>query len=258
MVKLSVSLIVFNEEETLDQCLKSVKDFEEIIYIDTGSTDRSVDIAGTYTDKIFPRENNPNLNINKNFGFDQASGEWILSLDGDEVITPELKEEISEIINTGSEYSGFFIPRKNHYLGRWLKRGAQYPDYQLRLFKKEKGKFECKHIHERLKIDGKIGKLKNHMLHFPYNKVSKYISKFDRDSNFEAKYLFEKGLRANFFNSVRWLIIKPGVRFFKRYVLKRGFLDGIPGLFAACGDAAGFAVRYFKFWQIYDQNKNKS
>ena len=255
MAKLSVSLIIFNEEETLDMCLNSVKDAFEIVFIDTGCTDSSVEIAKKYTEKIFTAEHTPNLNVNKNFGFSKTSGEWILSLDGDEVITPELFEEIRKIIDSDTEFAGFFIPRKNHYLGRWLKRGAQYPDYQLRLFKREKGRFECRHIHERLKIDGKLGKLKEHMLHFPYERVSKYISKFDRDSNFEAKYLYEKNVRINFKNSFRWLILKPLTRFFKRYFLKRGFLDGLPGLFASLGDAAGFIVRYFKLYEIYRKDK---
>lgn len=255
MAKLSVSLIVFNEEETLDKCLKSVKDADEIVFIDTGCTDSSAEIAGKYTDKIFLSENTPNLNVNKNLGFSKTTGDWILSLDGDEVITPELFQEIRKIINSETKYAGFFIPRKNHYLGKWLKRGAQYPDYQLRLFKRGKGKFDCKHIHERIKIDGKIGKLKEHILHFPYERVSRYIGKFDRDSNFEAKYLYEKNIRINFINSFRWIILKPSVRFIKRYFFKMGFLDGLPGLFAAFGDTAGFMVRYFKLYEICRKEK---
>jgi len=255
MIKLSVSIIAKNEEKNLDRCLSSIIDVGEIIYVDCGSTDSSIEIAKKYTNKIFKREHTPNLNINKNFGFDKASGEWILSLDGDEEITPELFKEIKDVIYRDTQYSAFFIPRKNYYFGIWLKRGAQYPDYQLRLFKKEKGRFECRHIHERIKIDGKIGKLKNQMIHYTYDNISQYLSKFDRDSNFEARFLYEKGINVNFFNSVRWLIIKPCTRFIRRYFFKLGILDGIVGLFAALSDAAGFIIRYFKLWEIYKNEK---
>ena len=165
MSKLSVSIIGYNEDCCLDRCLSSVKDADEIIYVDCESFDDSVEVAKKYTDKIYSRKNNPNLNVNKSFGFTKATNEWLLYIDPDESVSYELWKEIKEIINSNSKYDGYYMPRKNYYFGKWLKRGAKYPDYQLRLFKKDKGEFQCAHVHEKIKVDGKLGYLKNPILH---------------------------------------------------------------------------------------------
>src|SRR3989344_5797566 len=137
MSKLSVAISAFNEERKIEDCLKSVSFADEIIFVDNSSTDQTLKIAKKYTLKVFTRENNLMLNVNKNFGFSKASEEWILSLDADERITDELKKEIKSIIkNNKKDVNGFWIPRKNKIFGKWMEHTGWYPDYQLRLLKK--------------------------------------------------------------------------------------------------------------------------
>lgn len=253
MSRLSVSIIGHNEGESLDRCLNSVKDADEIIYVDCESIDNSIEIAKKYTDKIYSRENDLNLNVNKSYGFIKAANEWLLYIDPDEVVSDSLWEEIKRAAN--SKYDGFYIPRKNYYFGRWLKRGAKYPDYQLRLFRKDKGKFQCLHIHEKIKIDGEIGYLKSPIIHYPYETVSQLIKKFDFYTSIEANYLRDNSTNVNFFNTYKNMIHLPFFRFIKRYVFKFGFLDGMPGLFACIFDALSYPVKYFKLWQLYESEK---
>src|SRR3989344_5565695 len=163
-VLLSGIVSVFNGENEIEDCLKSLSFADEIIVVNNSSTDKTEDIARKYTNKIFIRPNNPMLNVNKNFGFTKAKGEWILNLDADERVSPELQKEIkSEILNprlpkpgTGGqakpETNGYWIPRKNIIFGKWIEHTGWYPDHQLRLFKNGKGKFEERHVHEMIKV----------------------------------------------------------------------------------------------------------
>jgi len=213
---LSVSIIGHNEGYCLDRCLSSIKNADEIIYVDCESSDDSVEVAKKYTTKIYRRENNPNFNVNKSFGFSKATNEWLLYIDPDEVVSAGLWEEIKKVINLNSKFDGYYIPRRNHYFGKWLKRGAQYPDYQLRLFKRKKGKFNCLHVHEKIKLNGKAGRLKNPILHYPYETISQYIKKFDYYTSFQANFLYNNFVNINFFNISKWIVRKPITRFIKR------------------------------------------
>ncbi len=254
---LSVSIIGHNEEHCLDRCLNSIKDADEIIYVDCESSDKSIEVAKRYTTKIYERENNPNINVNKSFGFTKATKEWLLYIDPDEFVSEELFEEIKKVINSNSKFDGYYIPRRNYYFGKWLKRGGKYPDNQLRLFKRDKGEFHCIHVHEKMKINGNAGYLKNPILHYPYETISQYIKKFDFYTSFEANFLYSNSVNINFFNTYKWIIHKPIIRFMKRYILKLGFLDSFPGLFAALGDCAVYIVTYIKLWDIYRSEEIK-
>src|SRR3990167_11176741 len=177
-VLLSVVVSVFNGEDVLDDCLKSASFADEIIVINNSSLDRTEKIACKYTDKIFTRPNNSMLNINKNFGFSKASGDWILSLDADERITPELQKEILSTINHElSTASGYWIPRKNIIFGKWIEHTGWYPDHQLRLFKKGKGKFPEVHVHEMIKVEGSKEYLLGHIIHRNFETVSQFLRK---------------------------------------------------------------------------------
>ena len=250
MSKLSISIIAHNEEENLADCLKSILFADEIIVIDCDSTDKTNEIAHQYTDKVFWRENTNNLNINKSYGFEQAISEWILYLDADERITSELAEEIYNIINSNPSENGFYIPRKNFYFGVWLANGGNYPDNQLRVFRREKGKFACEHVHEKLIIDGKIGNLKNPMEHYPYHTISQYLEKLDFYTTFEAEVMLKKGIKINFFSAFYMMVWKPDIRFLRRYFFKGGFLDGLAGFLACAFDVLNFIVRYAKYWEL--------
>ena len=141
MNRISVVLAVYNEEDNLSSCLESIRDLaDEIVIVDGGSVDRTLDIAQQFKAKIIKSNNPPNFHINKNKAIDAASGNWILQLDADEVVTEGLAEEIKKVISKESEINGYWIPRKNFFLGRFLKKGGQYPDYTLRLYKKGKGR----------------------------------------------------------------------------------------------------------------------
>lgn len=252
--KISVSIIGYNEAENLEDCLKSLTWADEIIFVDCESEDDSLEIAKKYTTHVFSRPNTANLNVNKSFGIEQCSFPWVLYIDPDERVPEETASWIlSEIKNP--EHDAYSFPRKNHILGKWLKHGSQYPDYQLRLFKKAKAHFPCKHVHERLQIDGSIGKSKFSLLHFPYPSLKVYVQKFNFYTSFEAEYLF-----SNHPNSLGWfkyIFFKPFSRFISRYILSGGFLDGFPGLVAIFFDMINFPVRYFKYLELKRAKANK-
>ncbi|MFC1561636.1 glycosyltransferase family 2 protein [candidate division KSB1 bacterium] len=261
MNTLSVSIIGHNEAHCLNRCFNSVKDADEIVYVDCESSDNSVEVARHYTSNIYTKENNPNLNVNKSFGFSKATKDWILYIDPDEIIPRELFDEIKHLLISDPGYDGYYIPRKNHYFGKWLRWGAQYPDYQLRLFRKGKGAFENLHVHEKIKIESKVGHLRNPMLHYPYETVSQFIRKFDFYTTFEANYLAQNSVNISLTSTVKRIIFRPFLRFFKRYFIKLGFLDGFPGLFAAFGDAAVSVTSYVKLWELHKSksgNKDKT
>ena len=179
-MKISVVISAFNEQNLIEDCLKSVKFVaDEIVFVDNTSSDKTTEIARKYTDKIFIRPNDPvMLNKNKNFGFGKATGNWILSLDADERITPKLSAEIRKAIHD-NHFLGYEIPRKNIIFGKWIKHSIWWPDYNLRLFKKGFGKFPQKHVHEKLEVAGRVGRLKNPIIHYNYQTVSQFIRKLD-------------------------------------------------------------------------------
>jgi glycosyltransferase involved in cell wall biosynthesis len=249
-MSLSITIIGHKEEDHLRELLPLLKWAEEVIYVDCESEDNSLQIAKEHGCKIFSRPNNANLNINKSYAMGQANGDWIFYLDPDERIPSELVDEIQKIMNSESKFSAFRLKRKNHYFGQWLRHGSQYPDIQLRMFRRGKGKFANQHVHEKLQIDGKVGMLKGDILHYPYRNISQFLKKFDFYTSFEAEFLFEQNYPFNFWNHCRYFLIKPLSRFFRRFFLKGGFRDGVPGFFCAFFDAVNIMVRYFKLWEL--------
>jgi glycosyltransferase involved in cell wall biosynthesis len=243
---LSVTIIGFNEADHLKELLPTLHWADEIIYVDCGSSDDSAKIAGENNCKIFSRPNNPNLNINKSFAIEQAESEWIFYLDPDERVSDLLAKEILTSIHQPGNNRAFLVKRRNHYFGKWLRHGSQYPDYQLRLFKRGYGRFPLKHVHERLVIDGEVGQLESDLLHYSYKTISQFLCKFDFYTEFEANFLYQQGLRSSWHMAIRYLFLLPSIRFFRRYIFKMGFRDGWQGLFAAIFDALNFVIRYFK------------
>lgn len=249
--KISFTCIGHREVNHLKELLPSLKKIaHEVIFVDCESADGSFEYAESMGCRVFQRKNTMNLNINKSFAMEQATGDWIFYIDPDERLPEALLREIqSKLLSTSA--IAFDIPRKNHFFGSWLKHGGQYPDYQRRLFKKGSGFFSNQHVHEKINIDGRVDKLTEPMLHFPYLTISQYLRKFDFYTSFEADYLYnQKGIRPSMMNHLMHLSLKPESRFIRRYFFKGGFLDGIPGLFAALFDALGIITRYFKLWEI--------
>lgn len=226
-LSLSVVISVFNGEQILDDCLKSVSFAKEIVVVNNSSADKTLEIAKKYTDKIFTRPNNPMLNVNKNFGFSKATEEWILCLDADERVTPELRDEIkNQISNLKNEINGFWIPRKNIIFGKWIEHTGWYPDHQLRLFRKNRGKFPEKHVHEMIKVEGKVEYLKNDLLHHSYSTIFQFVNKFNIYVVNEAGQLIEEGYKFKWQDTIHF----PVKEFLSRFFAREGYKDGLHGL----------------------------
>ena len=247
---ISVVVSAFNEEKMIEDCLKSAKNLaDEIIFIDNSSSDKTVQIAKKYTDKIFVQPNNPiMLNTNKNFGFNKASGQWIISLDADERITKDLEKEIQMVI-LNQRYAGYEIPRKNIIFGKWIKHSIWWPDYNLRLFRKGKGNFPLKHVHEKLEVKGNISRLKNPILHYNYQTISQFIKKMDTTyTESEVENFLASGKKIYWHDAIRW----PANDFLKTFFLQKGFKDGFHGLVLSIFQAFYSFVFFAKVWERHE------
>lgn len=241
MQKLSVVLAVYNEEDNLPKCLEAVRNLaDEIVVVDGGSEDRTVDIARKFGAKIIQTTNPPNFHINKNKAIDAAIGDWILQLDADEVVSKELAEEIKRVIAKNPSIDGFWIPRRNFFLGRFLKKGGQYPDYTLRLYKHGKGRLPAKDVHEQAILEGKAGYLENDLLHLRDKTFSIYMERFNKYTDLLASQIQNPVFFAYFF-------IKPVFWFLKAYLRHKGFMDGFPGFIFALFSSLRFPVAYIKY-----------
>lgn len=246
MAKLSVVISAYNEEKMLPDCLKSVKWADEIIVVDNNSTDKTAQIAKKYTKKVFHRPNNPMLNVNKNFGFTKATGDWILSLDADERVTDELHKELLDLNRLKADVNGFCMPRKNMIFGKWIKYTGWYPDHQMRLFRKGKGKFPEKHVHEMIKVDGETKHLKGHLFHYNYGSIDEFLRKMSQiyTSN-EAENLIKEGYKINTLDAIRM----PFNEFISRYFVRKGYKDGLHGLVLSLLMAFYHLVVFAKVWE---------
>lgn len=244
MKKLSVTLAVYNEEKFLSDCLTSVKAIaDEIIVVDGKSTDKTVKIAKKFKARVIETSNKENFHINKKMANEKATGEWILQLDADEVVTPALASEIKKTIDSNPVENGFWLPRSNYFLGKFLKKGGTYPDYTLRLYRRGKGNLPAKDVHEQAVVEGKVGHLKNNLLHFSNKTFGEYIEKrFNRYSDIMAREV-----NGGF---VEYIFIKPLFDplqgFVPVYFRHLGFLDGFPGFIWALFQALLFPIAYFK------------
>ena len=236
----------YNEEEKIEKCLSSVKDIaDEIIFVDNSSTDGTVRIARKYTDKVFSRENNPMLNVNKNFGFTKATSDWILSLDADEEVTRELASEIMQL-SESEAISGYFIPRKNIIFGKWIRHTGWYPDYQLRLFRADSGRFAEKQVHEVISLVGATEHLKNPMEHLNYENITQFLNKMVKTYTVsEAENLISQGYKYNSLDLVRM----PLSEFLKRYFAESGYKDGMHGLVLSLLQGFYHFVVFLRLWE---------
>lgn len=251
MKKISVVLAVYNEEENLQNCLNSVKDLaDEIVIVDGGSIDKTIEIAKKFKAQIIQTSNPPVFHINKNKAIDAAEGKWILQLDADEMVTEELKEEIKKVINT-EDNNGYWIPRKNLFLGKFLTKGGQYPDYTLRLYRNGKGRLPAKDVHEQAVVEGKVGFLENDLIHTKDKNFAVYMSRFNRYTDLIASQLKDKGEKITFISAIAYMIIKPLMWFLRAYLRNRGYVDGFPGFVFAFFSSLRFPISYIKLWGLY-------
>lgn len=232
MNKISAVVSAHNEEKNIERCLKSLDFADEVVVVDNSSTDKTNALARKFTDKIFIQKNDPTkIDLQKNFGFDKATGNWILSIDADEWVTPELAEEIkTEVKNAKTGINGFWIPRKNIIFSKWIENSGWYPDLQLRLFRKGKGRFAKTHVHEPLSLDGEVGYLKNEIIHHNYDTISQFLQKaINIYIPSEAKNYLDNGYVFSYADAIRF----PLKEFLSRFFLRKGYLDGFHGLMLA-------------------------
>lgn len=253
MPTLGISLIAHNEEKQIANALNSALFADDIVVVNCESTDKTEEmIKSIEKARLFNRPNNKNLNVNKSFGFDQLQTDWIFYLDPDEIITPELATEIKEAM-CNKKYVAYKLPRKNFFFGRWLAHGSQYPDVQLRLFKRGNASFANKHVHEMLEVNGETGMLTQPFEHHPYPSLNDYIRKMNFYTSFQAEFWRNSDLRPSIFNTLRQMFFRPYFRFMRRYILKQGFRDGWQGFVAAAGDAFQNIASFGKFLEMYGQ-----
>jgi glycosyltransferase involved in cell wall biosynthesis len=248
-VKISIALITLNEESNLPRTLESVtplvRDGQgEIIVLDSGSTDRTLEIARSYGAKIFS-EPWKGFAAQKNSAMEKAAGDWVLQLDADEALEPELVEEIVAA-PSGENAVGFFIPRKNFFLGRWIKHGGFYPDPKLRLIRRGAGKFEEYGAHPTIKVNGPTGRLKHALIHNAYPTLRGYIDHMNSYSSAGAEVAAEKGHRA--FNLTN-IVLRPKLTFLYNYIFRLGFLDGREGFLLHMYHSVYVSWKYAKAWE---------
>lgn len=244
MKRLSVTIVAWNEEERLRACLESIGWADEIVVVDAESTDKTVLLAREFTEKVWVRPW-PGFAVQKNFALDQASGDWILSLDADERVTPELSERIKRIVREDGPADGYRIPRRNVFWGAWVRHGGLYPDHQLRLFRRGAGRFVEDAVHESVRIVGRVDTLGEPLLHQSYRDLEDFLRRSNRYSTLAAQDWLRRGRRAGVLD----LILKPLGRFFSMYIVQRGFLDGWRGLVLAALYAEYVFLRTAKAWE---------
>ncbi len=230
------AIITFNEEDSIEECLKAVSFCDEIVVVDSYSTDGTVELARRYTDKVFLRRFD-DYQSQKNYAISKLSTDWVLSVDADEVVTPELAQEILEVVK-GSSAEAYSINIQLVFLGRPLKFGGTYPDYHVRLFRK--GYLFEHQIHEGVNVRG--AKLKHRMLHYSYRDLEDYLSKFNKYTSMIAERNISQGRHIP-----KWLVlVRGGFEFFRRIVLQMAFLDGYEGMLYAALSSCYAMVKYAK------------
>lgn len=246
MFKVTAIIPTKNEAHNIDAVLKSVNWCDEIMVVDSFSTDDTLALATKHTDRIIQSEY-INSASQKNRAIPLAKYEWILLVDADERVTPELKNEIQNILSREKiDYDAFWIYRKNYFMGKEIKFSGWQRDKVVRLFKRDSCKYEEKHVHAEIITKGKIGKLKNKLIHNTFKDIFHYLEKLDRYSTWSANDAIKKNIRPNLYH----FIIKPGFRFFKHYFLNLGFLDGYAGFMISKLSAQSVFMRYVKLYNM--------
>jgi len=253
MNRLSVTIITYNEEENIRNCLESVKWADEIVIIDSGSQDKTVEISKEYTSKVFINPW-PGHYQQKNFATDKTTNLWVFSIDADERVTLELRKDIERVL-TNPLFDGYLFPRKNYFLGKWMRHGGWYPDHVLRLFRKGKGRFGGINPHDKVIIDGgKVGVINTPIVHLTYRNFSQYIAKQHTYTTISAKEIVKRRGKKTKVGQLT-LIGRFFTKFLERYIWKMGFLDGLHGLIAAIAASYFAFVKYAKVWELTEERK---
>jgi len=244
-------IITLNEEHRLEPALKSLAGLvKEIVVVDSYSSDETVKIAKRYTGKVYKRKWT-NYADQKNYADGRASCPWILSLDADERVSPELREELLGLRGADPDCAGFSIPRRVYYLGRWIRHSGWYPDRRVRLFRRDAGRWEGEYVHENLVVAGRIEKLRGAIHHFTYRDIADHMARINKFSELGAQKLYARRKKCRWYH----LLFLPSARFLKSYILKGGFLDGFAGLVIAVLNGCSVFVRYAKLREIWKKGE---
>jgi len=248
---LSVIIITKNEGTHIGPCLQSVSWVDEIIVLDSGSEDDTVEICKQYTDSVFITDW-PGFGIQKQRALDKAQGDWVLSIDADEVVTTELRTEIEKALQQ-QEFNGYYIPRLSSYCGKQIRHGGWWPDYVLRLFRRSTGYFTESVVHERIVVQGEIGKLTSPLLHDAFVSLDEVLRKVNDYSSLGAEMLRQKGVQPTLSKA----IFKAFWIFIRTYLLKAAFLDGRQGLMLSISNAEGTYYKYVKLLELQNRQSQQ-
>jgi (heptosyl)LPS beta-1,4-glucosyltransferase len=252
---ISVTVITRNEERNIARCIKSVLWADEILVVDAESTDRTQQVAEELGARVVVRRWE-GFAMQKEFALLQASCRWVLSLDADEEVTRELKNEILSVIQKENEVNGYEIPRKSFFLGKWMRYGGWYPGYQLRLFRKSKTRMTYRPVHEGFVVEGRTEKLHASMNHYTYTSLHQYIAKMNEYSSLDVQNKLASG------TIVRWyhFLLNPLSAFLRMFISLKGFKDGFHGFLLAAFSAINVLVTYAKWWeyQTAEQRSGKT
>jgi glycosyltransferase involved in cell wall biosynthesis len=248
-IPLSVYMITYNNGPTIEKALASLASWApEVVVVDSESTDGSREIIGRYTDRLYQLRT---ANMAEKYGYAQSlcTYPWVLFVDADEWLTPEIKGEIEGVLRLETDCDGFMVRRKNFYLGRIIEHGGWYPDHEIRLYRKEKGRW-LGGIHAKVHVEGRVGRLKNYYLHVPYNDISHQILTVDRYSGAFAGDMAASNRPFRLCN----MLGRPLYRFLRDYLFKGGFLDGIPGLIIVASTMYYVFMKHAKLWELEKRN----
>jgi len=249
-LKVSVFVLAYNEKDKITDCLESVKWADEIVVLDSFSTDGTAEICRRYTDKIIQKKFEGFGKL-RNAAVAACSNDWILSVDADERVTQELKEEVLGLLARGPDADAYYVPRKSHFMGRWIKHCGWYPDYrQPQFFNRTKMKYTEQLVHETFELNGKLSHLKGHALQYPFLNLDQYLRKMERYSSLRAEEMFKDGRKFSVFNAA----VNPAAMFFRMYVAKLGFLDGVHGLILSMLYGYYTLLKYVKLWEKQTQS----
>jgi glycosyltransferase involved in cell wall biosynthesis len=251
-VSVSVYVLTYNNRRTIEQCLKSLSWAEELVVVDSFSTDGTYEICQRYTDKTYQRKWTGHRDQYQ-YAVNQTTRDWIMFVDADEEIPTELAEEIRKVLDKGTkDIDGFLVYRRTYYLGRWIRFGGWYPDCEVRLYRRDKGRWEGG-LHAKVVVDERVGSLKNQYLHYTYRDISDQIQTIDKYSQIAAEDMFMSGEKFSFFK----LLFHPPFRFIKEYLFKSGFRDGLPGFIIIVSTMFYVFIKYAKLWELTISKREK-
>ncbi len=244
-IKISAAIITLNEEKNIKRCIDSLDFVDEVVVVDSLSSDQTCDIVRSLGAKVIDQKFLGHIE-QKQLAVDSCSNDWILSLDADEEVSKELKESILEVINNTPTYDAYEMNRVSFHLGRWIRHGGWYPDRKTRLFNRQKAHWGGYNPHDKVIVDGSIGRLNGDLMHYVFKDLRHNIDTNNSYSSIMAEDLYKSGKK---FSYVK-LFLKPLGKFLETYIYKKGFLDGMPGFIIAVGAAYSMFLKFAKLWEL--------